>query len=238
MKIIEAMKQVKDLLRKAEDLRGKAAKHAADMTIHKPVYDNQHEIIAGWIQAHHDIMLEIERLRTAITRTNIQTDVTIEIGDKKITKPISAWIQRRKDLAAFDHKAWMMLGELERRGDVKEATIHAPGGTGEYNTEIHVRRYYDPKEGYQAMDVAWRSDEFMLEPQRITVHVGATGIEGDALRKLLIDRFDIQINKTSRNTVLFLLNIGTTRGAIAYLLEVPAPIVLLVAGLAGTFLFK
>jgi arginine decarboxylase len=67
---------------------------------------------------------------------------------------------------------------------------------------------------------AWRDDEFVLEPQRITVHVGATGIEGDELRKLLIDRFDIQINKTSRNTLLFMLNIGSTRGAVAYLLEV------------------
>ncbi len=83
-----------------------------------------------------------------------------------------------------------------------------------------LTRYYDPKNGYQAMDEAWRNDEFMLEPQRVTVHVGATGIEGDAFRKMLIERFDIQINKTSRNTVLFMLNIGTTRGAIAYLLEV------------------
>jgi arginine decarboxylase len=45
-------------------------------------------------------------------------------------------------------------------------------------------------------------------------------MDGDTFRKHLMDRFDIQINKTSRNTVLFMLNIGTTRGAIAYLLEV------------------
>jgi len=84
----------------------------------------------------------------------------------------------------------------------------------------NLTRYYDPKNGYQAMAEAWRKDEFVLEPQRITVHVGATGIEGDELRKVLIDRFDIQINKTSRNTLLFMLNIGSTRGAVAYLLEV------------------
>ncbi|MEZ5403795.1 MAG: aminotransferase class I/II-fold pyridoxal phosphate-dependent enzyme [Bryobacteraceae bacterium] len=84
----------------------------------------------------------------------------------------------------------------------------------------HLTRYYDPKDGYRAMAGAWRSDEFVLEPQRVTVHVGATGVEGDVLRKMLIERFDIQINKTSRNTLLFMLNIGTTRGSIAYLLEV------------------
>ena len=49
---------------------------------------------------------------------------------------------------------------------------------------------------------------------------GATGLEGDAIRKLLIEEFDIQINKTSRNTVLFMTNIGTTRSSVAYLIEV------------------
>ena len=35
-----------------------------------------------------------------------------------------------------------------------------------------------------------------------------------------MNQFGIQINKTSRNTVLFMTNIGTTRGSIAYLLDV------------------
>jgi arginine decarboxylase len=39
-----------------------------------------------------------------------------------------------------------------------------------------------------------------------------------------MDHHDIQINKTSRNTVLFMIHIGTTRGAIAYLIEVLAKI--------------
>ena len=81
-------------------------------------------------------------------------------------------------------------------------------------------QYYSSKIGFRGMEGAWREDEFALDPQRVTLHVGATGIEGDAIRNMLMDRFDIQINKTSRNSVLFMLNIGTTRGAIAYLLEV------------------
>ncbi len=81
-------------------------------------------------------------------------------------------------------------------------------------------RFYSPDSGFKRMEEAWREDEFALDPQRVTVEVGSAGVEGDAFRKLLMDRFDIQINKTSRNTVLFMLNIGTTRGAIAYLLEV------------------
>jgi arginine decarboxylase len=35
-----------------------------------------------------------------------------------------------------------------------------------------------------------------------------------------MDKFNIQINKTSRNSVLFLTNIGTTRGSITYLTNV------------------
>jgi arginine decarboxylase len=35
-----------------------------------------------------------------------------------------------------------------------------------------------------------------------------------------MDKYGIQINKTSRNTVLFMTNIGTTRSSIAYLIEV------------------
>ncbi len=89
----------------------------------------------------------------------------------------------------------------------------------EYRTS-GIGQYYSPKTGFKGMNESWRNDEFALDPLRVSVHVGATGVEGDVVRKVLMDRFDIQINKTSRNTVLFMLNIGSSRGAIAYLLEV------------------
>jgi arginine decarboxylase len=48
-----------------------------------------------------------------------------------------------------------------------------------------------------------------------------TGIDGDTFKnKYLMDKYGIQINKTSRNTVLFMTNIGTTRSSVAFLLEV------------------
>ena len=44
---------------------------------------------------------------------------------------------------------------------------------------------------------------------------------GDAFkRRHLMDRYGVQINKTSRNTVLFMTTIGTTRSSVAYLIEV------------------
>ena len=68
---------------------------------------------------------------------------------------------------------------------------------------------------------AWENDEFVLDPSRVTIYIGATGIDGDAFkRRHLMDRYGVQINKTSRNTVLFMTTIGTSRSSVAYLIEV------------------
>jgi arginine decarboxylase len=77
------------------------------------------------------------------------------------------------------------------------------------------------RSGLPAMMKAWTTDEFVLDPSRVTIFIGATGIEGDTFkRSQLMDRYGVQINKTSRNTVLFMTTIGTTRSSVAYLIEV------------------
>jgi arginine decarboxylase len=77
------------------------------------------------------------------------------------------------------------------------------------------------RSGLPNMIRAWETDEFVLDPSRITIYIGATGIDGDAFkRNHLMDRYGVQINKTSRNTVLFMTTIGTTRSSVAYLIEV------------------
>jgi arginine decarboxylase len=77
------------------------------------------------------------------------------------------------------------------------------------------------RSGLPNMIKAWDNDEFVLDPSRITIYIGATGIDGDAFkRSQLMDRYGVQINKTSRNTVLFMTTIGTTRSSVAYLIEV------------------
>jgi arginine decarboxylase len=77
------------------------------------------------------------------------------------------------------------------------------------------------RSGLIKMAQAWRQDEFVLDPCRITLHIGHTGVDGDTFKRdHLMDRYGVQINKTSRNTVLFMTNIGTTRSSVAYLIEV------------------
>lgn len=83
-----------------------------------------------------------------------------------------------------------------------------------------IEYYYDTEKGWGPLGEAYHSDEFTLDPTRVTLYIGATGMDGDSFRHLLMDKYDIQINKTSRNTVLFMPNIGTTRGDIAYLVDV------------------
>ena len=77
------------------------------------------------------------------------------------------------------------------------------------------------RSGLHNMIKAWEADEFVLDPSRITLSIGRTGYDGDTFKRdQLMDRYGVQINKTSRNTVLFMTNIGTTRSSVAYLVEV------------------
>ncbi len=77
--------------------------------------------------------------------------------------------------------------------------------------------------GWSEMDRAWREDEFVRDPSRLTLFIGLTGVDGDTFKHdYLMARHGIQVNKTSRNSVLFMTNIGTTRSAVAHLIEVLA----------------
>jgi arginine decarboxylase len=84
-----------------------------------------------------------------------------------------------------------------------------------------IESYYDSKHGWVDIWDSWENDEFVLDPTRVTLSVGGTGWDGDTFKnEVLMDKYGIQINKTSRNTVLFMTNIGTTRSSVAYLIEV------------------
>ncbi|MFZ1702827.1 MAG: hypothetical protein WAT79_00695 [Saprospiraceae bacterium] len=87
--------------------------------------------------------------------------------------------------------------------------------------QTSIAEYYDTHKGWNRMEDAWENDEFVLDPTKITLHIGRTGVDGDTFKnKYLMDKFNIQINKTSRNSVLFMTNIGTTRGSVTYLINV------------------
>lgn len=81
--------------------------------------------------------------------------------------------------------------------------------------------YYNSETGWKRLENAWEKDEFVLDPTKINLYIGKTGVDGDTFKnKFLMDQFSIQINKTSRNTVLLMTNIGTTRSSVSYLISV------------------
>jgi arginine decarboxylase len=85
-----------------------------------------------------------------------------------------------------------------------------------------VSSYRQVRQGALAeWNEAWRSDQFVLDATRVTLYVGQTGMNGyDFREKILMDRFGIQINKTSINSVLLIFTIGVTWSSVHYLLDV------------------
>ncbi len=139
MKLIEALKKTKELQQKADDLREKVQKHSVYLNIETPIYPDQAKQVKEWIQAHSDILKEILRLRVCIQKTNLATDVIIDLGGKSVTKTIAEWIHRRRDLAGEELKMWKGLTDR----NLKEGTMKQ---SNDQPVEVKIVRCYDPAE--------------------------------------------------------------------------------------------
>ena len=139
MKLIEALKKIKDLTKKAEDLRGLVKDNCARSSLESDRYREQANKVKGWIQSHSDILKKILHLRITIQRTNVVTLVSIDLEDKVVTKSIAEWIHRRRDLAAVELSMWNCLGD---RG-IQEGYTQGPSGD---KIEIKLIRFFDPEE--------------------------------------------------------------------------------------------
>ncbi|MFT8586909.1 hypothetical protein [Acetobacter papayae] len=80
---------------------------------------------------------------------------------------------------------------------------------------------------YNDPDISWgkaiqsiRDDEFLLDPTRMTLSCGHAGFDGTTFKNILAEKFNIQLNKTSRNSILLQSNINNTRSDIALLIRV------------------
>lgn len=136
MKIIEALKEIKAIYKKIDDLKLKVASHSADLDIETPVYPDQKRQISEWMQAIGDLVKSAGNLSYRLQKTNILTVVTIEIGSKSITKSISEWILRRKKLVDIEKSAWACLTDR----NLKPQKLNQTNGA---QTDVKVRRHYD-----------------------------------------------------------------------------------------------
>lgn len=151
------------------------------------------------------------------TSPNYQIIASLDVGRRQVElegfelvqKQVEAAMSMRKAIAA--HPLLAKYFRVLRVGDMIPEEYRESG----------IQSYWDPEHGWNDIWDAWAQDEFTLDATRITLAVGTAGFDGDTFKNaVLMDKFGIQINKTSRNTVLFMTNIGTTRSSVAYLIEV------------------
>lgn len=80
--------------------------------------------------------------------------------------------------------------------------------------------YLTPGTNWSKAVKAMREDEFVLDVTRLTLVCGSAGFDGTQFKNMLASDYDIQLNKTSRNSVLLQTNINNTRSDIAQLIKV------------------
>jgi arginine decarboxylase len=80
--------------------------------------------------------------------------------------------------------------------------------------------YFAPGVTWQDVLESFRQDEFVLDPTRLTLVCGTAGYDGTQFKGLLASEYEIQLNKTSRNSVLLQTNINNTRSDVVNLVGV------------------
>jgi arginine decarboxylase len=167
-----------------------------------------------WVREAEEPFHEAFMTHTS-TSPNYQILASLDLGRRQVELEGFELVQRQLDLATSLAQAIARHPLLRRTYRVLSATELIPAEHRE------VQRPMPLRDGLSTMWRAWAGDEFVIDPSRITVEITRTGVDGDTFKhEYLMNRYGIQVNKTSRNTVLFMTNIGTTRSAIAYLIEV------------------
>jgi arginine decarboxylase len=151
------------------------------------------------------------------TSPNYQIIASLDVGRRQVELEGFELIQRQVESAMAMRKAIDSPPLLKKYFKVLKVGDMIPA---EYR-QSGIESYWDPEHGWTDIWSAWAQDEFTLDATRVTLTVGGAGYDGDSFKNVeLMDKYGIQINKTSRNTVLFMTNIGTTRSSVAYLIEV------------------
>ncbi|MEN2282103.1 aminotransferase class I/II-fold pyridoxal phosphate-dependent enzyme [Algoriphagus sp. SE2] len=151
------------------------------------------------------------------TSPNYQMLASLDVGRRQTQFEGYEMVERSIELAMVLRAKVVVNPLLSKYFDVLTVKDFIP----DQYRDSGLKEYFDTAVGWNRMEEAWEKDEFMLDPTKITLFIGRTGIDGDTFKnKYLMDKYNIQINKTSRNTVLFMTNIGTTRGSVAYLTKV------------------
>jgi arginine decarboxylase len=136
--------------------------------------------------------------------------------------------RRQMELEGFGLVANAIEVALSIRREVNRHPLiskyfHVVGADGMIPAEYRASGFTD----FLAPDADWatvlksmRDDEFCLDPTRMTLVCGTAGYDGTQFKNLLASKYNIQLNKTSRNSVLLQSNINNTRSDVAHLIRV------------------
>jgi len=151
------------------------------------------------------------------TSANYQILASMDVGRRQVEFEGFELVEKAIELGLLLRRTVREHPKLKRWFDIITIGELIPGEFRQSGLDSYYRR----DQGWSEIEKAWAEDEFAVDPTKINLYTGHTGIDGDTFKnQFLMDKHQIQINKTSRNSVLFMTNIGTTRGSLAYLTKV------------------
>lgn len=157
---------------------------------------------------HQDAFLEAFRIHTS-TSPNYQIIASLDIA------------RRQASLEGFHRVRDAIVLALQLRQRIRQSPLLQPYfsvlGDEEFTRSAATPH---PPSSLPELAEQWGRSAFVVDPTRITLNIAKTGLDGCGFRQLLMTRYDIQVNKTSRHTVLFIINIGITQSTIDYLMQV------------------
>ncbi|MGH8748755.1 MAG: beta-eliminating lyase-related protein [Burkholderiales bacterium] len=89
----------------------------------------------------------------------------------------------------------------------------------ELRAQINSTRVFRVLELTDLLPEEVRNDGIRLDPTKVTIDISGCGYTVDDLQKELFERFNIQVEKSTFNTLTLLLTIGTTRSKVSRLYD-------------------
>lgn len=177
----------------------------------------QGSMMLVWDEDFHEVEGPFEEAFFAHTSTspNLQLIASLDLARRQMELEGYALTMRMTDLALKIRRAVNNHPLISKYFRVATPEDMVPA---EFR-ESGIKDYGPPHSTWAQASEAWDQDEFALDPTRLTLICGAAGFDGTQFKGLLAERFDIQINKTSRNSVLVQTNINNTHSDAALLIK-------------------
>ncbi|MDR7135274.1 arginine decarboxylase [Lysobacter niastensis] len=177
----------------------------------------QGSMMLVWDEDFHQVEGPFEEAFFAHTSTspNLQLIASLDLARRQMELEGYAMTMRMTDLAVRLRRAINTHPLISKYFRVASPEEMIPA---EFRSS-GIKDYGPPNANWSDTLKAWDEDEFALDPTRLTLVCGAAGFDGTQFKGILAERFDIQINKTSRNSILVQTNINNTHSDAALLIK-------------------